>query len=277
MESHLVATLAVDTLLKGELETNMVSFEGPKRGAPDGTRAIVEGRYGIFFLRRGESKLAPSDPFYPFLPAVPSDKKSSGPTLDQIAARLGKVLTQPDVPPFDLSLALDALGSIQGRFAAEVLQDAMHATTGETQLRIAARLVSLGDVAALDLVESALRSPGPLPSDIHAYLAGSLAGLRNPRAIPALRRLLETRDEQVVWSVAIALRQTRSADALEPLAELLSSDNVDVRYSAVAGMGEITGQDQWTPTAGEFRQHESNYLSHWRTWAASNLPRKPPK
>jgi HEAT repeat protein len=103
-------------------------------------------------------------------------------------------------------------------------------------------------------------------------LAGSLGGLKDWRAVPALKRLLDTNDQRIIKGVVIALRQSGSADALEPLARLLTNSDEQVRYYAVVGMGEITRQDEWTPAFDEFQKNEAKYLSYWRDWATSNLP-----
>jgi HEAT repeat protein len=102
-------------------------------------------------------------------------------------------------------------------------------------------------------------------------LAGSLGGLKDPKSIPTLKRLLGTNNPQITKGVAIALRKSGSADALEPLSHLLNDGDEQVRYYAVVGLGEITNQDEWTPAFDEFRNHEAKYLTYWRDWAASNL------
>ena len=119
--------------------------------------------------------------------------------------------------------------------------------------------------------------PTGLSENMISNLAGSLAGLKDPTSIPTLRQLLALQDQRVRRAVAVALRQTRSPDALKPLSQLLTNDDITVRYYATVGMGEITAQDQWTPAFDEFRDHESKYLSYWREWAESNLPKDHPK
>jgi len=268
----LEGTLAIDALLKGELEGRIVLFEFLKSGAPGAIRPVPQGQYGIFFLRGKGTSYALADPLYPFLPAVPNGHFVSGPSLDQVVAKLGEILAEANSTDEELASALDALGSTPGTFATETLRHALKATSGQRQLRIASRLVSRNDMTGLDIVETNLRQPGQLPDELHAVLAGSLAGLNDPKAIPALQRLLKTNDQQIARWAVVALRQTHSADALEPLSQLLTNSDAWVRYHAVVGLGEITGQDEWTPAFDEFRQNEAKYLSHWRDWAATNLP-----
>jgi HEAT repeat protein len=78
--------------------------------------------------------------------------------------------------------------------------------------------------------------------------------------VPALERLLKRNDPRVVKGASIALRQSASADALEPLSQLLTNGDEQVRYHAEVGLGEITKQDQWTPAFDEFHDHEAKYL-----------------
>ena len=140
------------------------------------------------------------------------------------------------------------------------------------QVRVASKLIARNDLDGLDLVEKSLLYPAGRSTYLLETLAGSLGGLKDPRAIPALKRLLETNDQRIVKGAAIALRQSGSADALDPLSHLLNNGDEQVRYYAVVGLGEITRQDEWTPTFPEFRQHEDKYLSYWRGWTESNLP-----
>lgn len=273
-----LATLDTDQVLKGNPGSQRVHFQFSMPDAPSGYRPILQGQYGIFFLKRlANSELKECDPFYPFLPAVPGGPVSSGSPLDQVAAKLGEVLIHRGSTESEISSALSALVTIPARSATEMLQHAMETSSGDFQLRIALKLVARNDISGLDVVERALLYPAALPNNFLLSLAGSLAGLKDPRAIPMLERLLGTNDPHIIKGVAIALRQSKSADALEPLSRLLNGSDEQVRYYAVVGLGEITGQDEWTPAFDEFRTHEAKYLSHWREWAASNVQKEPRK
>ena len=177
------------------------------------------------------------------------------------------------MPDTDLFWVLDALGRLKTDLARDTLRQALKSSSGNIHLDVARTLVARNDVAGLEPVESALLHPSGLSNIMISNLAGSLGGLKDPKSIPALKRLLQTNEQEIARAAVVALRQTRSADALEPLSELLNNNEERVRYHAVAGMGEITGQDEWTPAFDEFRNHEAKYLSYWRNWAASNLPR----
>jgi hypothetical protein len=268
------ANLEADQALKGNPESRNVYFEFFIPEAPSAYRAILQGQYGIFFLRRtADSKFGVCDPSYPVLPAVPTSQSSEGSVLDRVTTILRQVLESNDATDQEKLSALDALSILRTKFATVMLQQVLKNSSGDLQLRTASKLLVRDDISGLDLVEAALRNPTRLPDTLFLDLAGSLAGLRDPKSIPALNRLLQTNDQNVIKGAAIALRQSGSADALQPLSRLLTNSDERVRYYAVVGMGEITRQDEWTPAFDEFRNHEAKYLSYWRNWAASNLPR----
>jgi hypothetical protein len=269
----LLLVLLPDETIKGAAETASLPVELGIPEAPCAIRGVPSQQYGIFFLQREGPGYRFSDPMYPFLPAVRGGGSTTGPPLDRIVAKLGETLTYGRSTEVEISSALDALATIQRDSATQTLRQALERTNGEVQLRIAWHLLAHNDMTGLDLVERALSHPAALSDYWLLNLAGSLGGLKDPRAVPALKRLLETNNQRIIKGAAIALRQSGSADALEPLSRLLTNNDEQVRYYAVVGMGEITRQDEWAPTFPEFREHEAKYVSYWRDWAASNLPR----
>ena len=106
---QLLAVLKTDEALKGSAETPSVALEFRLSEAPSGIRGIPVGQYGILFLTKQSSSYRVSDPYYPFLPVVPSTKVSSGTPLDQVIARLGETLTYEGSTEFEVASALDAL------------------------------------------------------------------------------------------------------------------------------------------------------------------------
>jgi HEAT repeat protein len=200
-------------------------------------------------------------------------KLPPGAPQDQVTVALGQVLTGAQVSDADLFVALDALGRLRTDLARDTLRQALKTSSGNVHLDVARTLVARNDIAGLEPVEAALLHPSGLSSNMISNLAGSLGGLKDPKSVPALKRLIETNNPYVVKGAAIALRQSGSGDALEPLSRLLNNSDEQVRYYAVVGLGEITKQDEWTPAFDEFRDHEAKYLSYWRDWAASDFPR----
>jgi len=267
----LLLVLLPDETIKGAPEIATVSVELVIPDAPCAIRGVPPEQYGIFFLQQAGSLYKFSDPLYPYLPAVRSGQPSNGPPLDRVVEKLGEVLThEHSTKPVALS-SLGALSTIRAKSATETLRGACDKTSGDLRLLIASTLVSRNDLTGLGVIEKALLHPSTEPNYPFVNMAASLAGLKDPQAIPALKRLLQTNEPHITKGVAIALRQSGSSNALEPLSRLLTNNDEQVRYYAVVGMGEITKQDEWTPTYSEFHEHQARYVSYWKDWALANL------
>jgi hypothetical protein len=51
------------------------------------------------------------------------------------------------------------------------------------------------------------------------------------------------------------------------LSKLLYNSDKEIRYEAVMGLAEITGQGSWGPAVNIFNSDEQRYLTYWREWA----------
>ena len=121
------------------------------------------------------------------------------------------------------------------------------------------------------MVEDNLMNPSSNTEEyLLANLGYALEGIKDPRAIPTLRRLLGARQVEARRGAAAALRNMRMADAIEPLLVALEDRDRDVRYQAVIGLAEITGQNEWGPSVDLFQHDEKPYLAHWREWAKTH-------
>ena len=266
------AALRSDQVLKGDLRAHDLSFYFLLPDAPIGFEGVAVGQYGVFFLKTTQDVWEFVDPANPYLPALPNVQLPPGTPLDQVTVGLGQVLVVPGASDADRLRALDALSHLHTDLAKEVLSNALRSTSGELQLKIAGTLVAHNDIAGLEAIETALLHPAGLSQQVLLNLAGSLGGLKNPKAVPTLAKLVKANNPDINRFAAAALRQTGSSAALVPLSHLLDAPDLQTRYYAVIGFGEITHQDQWAPAYDEFQQHEEHYLSYWRAWAKTNLP-----
>jgi HEAT repeat protein len=202
------------TILKGTTVSRVLYVEFFAAAVPSPIRPIPAGQRAIFFLQQGVSDYKLSDPVYPFLPAGPGGAISSGSPLDRVTVKLGEALGYSSSTDAEVNAALEALGTLDSELAGETLRKLLTTTSDQLQLRIASRLVARNDIAGLGLVGNALLHPKSLSNHTAANLAGSLAGLKDPKSIPMLKQLLKAQDQQITRSVAVALRQSGSADAL---------------------------------------------------------------
>jgi len=267
---HFLGSLRIDRLLKGHSETPL-SFEFSVPDMPIGFQGATEGEYAMFFLKSTGKNFAFYDLVHPSLPAAPDAPLPSGDTLDRVTATLGQVLSSGQASLSEQVRVLDALGRLQTSGAGKVLRAALRTSDADLRLRIATTLVARGDLAGLDLVASTLLHPGSASPELTQDAAGSLGGLKDANAIPTLAKLIATGNSDARRRAAVALRQSGSPSALEPLSRLLNDPDTATRYYAVIGLAEITHEDDWAPSFPEFQRDEGRYLAHWRSWAELNL------
>jgi hypothetical protein len=139
------------------------------------------------------------------------------------------------------------------------------------RLRAIAALLARDEISHLVSVQELLLQPvaEPVRGAVDRLASGIWHGVRSPEAIPALERLLRAPDFKVRRGAAQALRNTGSSRAIAGLAEALNDSERDIRYIAVIGLGEITRQNEWSPSIDNFYQHEAYFLSYWRNWVKS--------
>jgi hypothetical protein len=265
------ASLSAARALKGNLSTQDVSFYFLLPDAPIGFQGVVVGQNGMFFLKASRGRLEFVDPAHPALPVMPNAQLPVGPPLDQVTAMLAQVLVAPQSSDTDRFRVLEALSHLQTDIAREELRQALKNASGELRLNIARALVAHNDIAGLEPIATALLHPKGLSNDVVLNLAGSLGGMKDPKAVPTLAKLVEANNPDINEHAAAALRQSGSLAALKPLSHLFDDPDLKTRYYAVIGFGEITHQDDWAPAFDEFQQHEEHYLSYWRVWAQTNL------
>lgn len=136
------------------------------------------------------------------------------------------------------------------------------------RLSVASALLARNDTAGLAIAVDVLLAPRPLVPDhiLHNLTYAISEGVQAEEAIPALTRLLGAADPRTRRAATAALRRTGSYAALTPLLSALRDSDLEVRYYAVVGLAEITGQLDWRPNMDAFESDQSRYLSYWLKW-----------
>lgn len=245
-----------------------------------GYRSIPDGNYRLVFLKHAGSDYDVASPYYPSFPAVPDEPLAQERTtiVSQVIAELAAVLQSPDSPNRDKVEALFYAQGLNTPVLTAALRTALSTDDKSLQLGVATALLERNDISALQVAEEALLHPqSNIPSYLLENLSSGIArGLRDDRAIPALGRILqEAPDAYARRAAASALRDTGSTSATLALGKALADSDFDVRYLAVIGLAEITGQSEWRPLTEEFRTHEQRYLNHWTRWTSAQLPVPP--
>jgi hypothetical protein len=114
-------------------------------------------------------------------------------------------------------------------------------------------------------VDAILNPPPDVPKNLIDGLGYSIqAGVTDPRAAPALARLLNSTDVEKRRIATSALGRTHSMEATESLNKALDDKDQQVRYNAVTGLAQITGETDGMPSLEHFQKNEQHYLAHWR-------------
>lgn len=261
------ATLDIDKVVKGVVEGRTVDFEFlPNR--PSFVR-IQPKVFGMFFLKLNQAGggYRVLDPTYPAVIAPANAVLSKEGGLERTVNVVGQVLLT-DRAAEDRRLAVRVLSSALTDRATVLLRQGIKDRDSVVRMQSISALLNRNDIETLAIAERTLLNP---PANTEPYLldnmSAALEGIKDPRAIPALQRLLQSSNSRTRHGAVTALRQMRVMEAVEGLVIALGDNNRDVRYEGVIGLAEFTGQGDWMPDTESFASNEQKYLDHWKEWA----------
>lgn len=265
---RMVAELSVNNTLKGRLINSHVWFAffvSDQRAF----KMVPSAQFAMFFLRQIGQEYVVLDPYYPFIVALPSGPGSEGNVSDAVVGQLLHVLTAPVASKTQRLDAIDALDTINTPNSTRALQRTFRSQDSTSKLLAGAALLRRNEITPLKVITATLVED---PTSVSESMLWKLSiaienGVKDPRAIPGLSRLLRARDVRVRRAAAAGLRHTGAMDAISALSQALKDSDRDVRYQAVIGLAEITGQYEWGPSIDLFQRDENRYLTHWKSWA----------
>lgn len=262
----------VDDVIKGTAKRDLsVALILPAVGI--GYKDIPVGIRRTIFLKNSDAGFVVTSPYYPSLPAGSDIRESGVSPFDYVLTSITAVVKpNSGASPSDQQIAIMALRSVKSPAATAGLEVALSNPDATLRLSALAALLARGEVNVLSTAESVLDHPD---SSIPDYLYGNIAsgigeGISNPDAVPNLSRLLANPRVDVRRVAATALRNTRSRTALPALVAALSDHDFKVRYYAVIGLADITGESDWRPLEGDFSANEPKYLQYWKEWGMSS-------
>jgi HEAT repeat protein len=265
----MIANFGVVRVIKGHAEKVLsVTYHVPE--LPMSYTGIAVGDVGVFFLRSSKKQYGFTSVYYPYLVASRICESSGAvPPLRAIVSELQCVFDEEGGTTVRRLAVVDALDRIPTEDSTVALKSASLSPEPAIRWRAIAALLGRNDITGLDAAAAVLTDPSEAAfKDVRHNLAYVIAsGVRNPEAIPALRRLLHSREVVARRSAAEALRGMKSEKAIDGLIETLTDSDTHVRYFGVIGLAEITGDDQWAPSIDYFIQNEAAFLTHWREWA----------
>jgi HEAT repeat protein len=194
--------------------------------------------------------------------------RHQGSDLDRVIAEIAHVLTSTRPSTDDKVGAITALERVNTQVAIKALRIAVDSSNINLRLRALAALLKKNDISKLDIAASTLLNEAAVSDQfLYVNLAGALRSVRNPDAIPVMIRLLESPAPHVRRAATSAIRNSGVDAAISPLAKALHDSDREVRYQAVIGLAEITGQDNWGPSVDLYARDEQRYLGYWQDWA----------
>jgi hypothetical protein len=268
-----VVQVKVERVLKGSAgPTVSYAFKVPTAPVMDFTvPSATLGQFGVFFLIRRGAQFELASPNFPLVPAAPGAPEAPGDVLDRVAAEVAHVVESPAAERTK-EQAVALLAALGTKSATEALMTFTADRDVNIALGAMGVLLARNEISYLPDAARLLLSSNPAIHEENrdATAAAIGYGVKDPRAIPVLVHLLQSDDMAIRRGAAAALRNTGSPAAAGPLAQALYDPDRDVRYYAVVGLGEITGQNEWTPSVDNFNKNEQRFLNHWREWAREN-------
>lgn len=262
-----IATLSVDKVVKGQAVERTVDVEFLPN-VPSAYARIQPQLFGMFFLmQNADGRYQILDPVYPAIIAPANAVLTNEQGVDRTVNVVGQVLLTASAAE-DRRVAVRVLSSARTDRATELLRHGAKDKDVVVRMQSISALLNRDDIETLEIAERTLFNP---PAGTDSYLldniSAALEGIKNPHAIPALQRLLRSSNSRTRQGAASALRQMRVMEAVEGLVIALGDNDRDVRYQAVIGLAEFTGQNQWAPSIGKFESDEQRYLDHWKEWS----------
>src|SRR6266404_1262552 len=261
------ATAQSDRVLKGSLAQSSLTlkFVSPPSFATTG-KIITPSLYGMFFLiEESPHEYVLADGSFPSVVATKGAPLSQGNALERVINEVAYVLVSPGSSPSDQLQAVTALRSVNSPTANAALRRALGSEDQNVRIQAESGLLRHNDVAVLESLQISLFKPASGIGDDNLILSAAIRdGIRDPKAIPILSHLLSAPDNRIRQSAAHALRETHSDAAVVPLSTALNDSDQMVRYDAVLGLSEITGDMAHAPSVDLFKRDPNKYLTYWR-------------
>jgi hypothetical protein len=273
---RMVVLLDTELVVKGTVDATSLSFTFSLPATPTVSSLhtpVSTGQFGVFFLSRAGGGYEVADSYYPSVVAAPGSPRTSGNCLDQVTAEVAHALASSKATLAVKKSAVHVLQGIDTPIASAALRAAARNQPVLVRIWAIAALLARNDISVLESAEQLMASEDPnVAQKAKAAVAyGLTAGVKDPRAVPVLTRLLRSGDASIRRGAASALRQTQDRGAIEPLTKALYDSDREVQYQAVIGLAEITSApSEWSPATETFEKDPKKYLDHWREWAKTN-------
>lgn len=224
----------------------------------------------VFFLRQNQGKWTFTTLYRFCIIGIVSDVVVQPDSdFDKVLDSIGAVVLSGMSSTDEKLQAIYELRGINEDRVRRVLRIAINNPEPRIQVSVVVDLLLLGDITALAKAEAALSQPkSALPSYLLHNLAYAVSvGIRDPKAIPLLEKLMKSPYPEARRGAAQSLGKTDSDAAIKAVVVGLRDADLEVRYETVNALATITRQSEWTASLPSYRGNEAPYLKHWREWA----------
>jgi HEAT repeat protein len=180
-----------------------------------------------------------------------------------VFAELGAVIASSAASPeykWEVLRQSFAIPANNKLFLNDLLVALQNTSDPDLHRRIQAELISRNDLSQLPDVSGVLLSDtlSETQKDLLLFTIGR--NLKSERALPALVRLLQSSDPKVRVASTQALWHTASPSSISiaALTQALNDENPEVRYYAIRGLADATGEQQWVRVRQNTRHTRPN-------------------
>jgi hypothetical protein len=225
--------------------------------------SLRQGETDLLFLKgTGQGTYEFPDRFEVVTPFSSLPQEPGGMGLRKLESALAAVLLRPNRD--DQIRAMILLHGFDALSQESISSTAPLAASKDPEIACwaLAILVKAKTPGSLEKVNSFLEeNQGDRPTLAIFAVARDLAGVRDPRALPALKALSSSKDVNIRFGVMDALRGMKSPQGAPILIPLLDDPNPNVQWAAVAVLADISGKqgDYANPGGGCFLQ-KSKFL-----------------
>ena len=266
------AQLVISSVLKGYVSANRLPIQYAVPTVPIGYRSLAVGQVRVLFLAvKDDGGYTFANPYFPSMPgnagANLGDSDITGKLLDEEQS----VLTSGESIDPDKTEAVYAISLIKDARAVGALLPGLSDPSIAIRLEVAGELTTHNNVNGASVsCEALLEKPNGVPAYVfHNLRVGIRDGVKDAQMVPCLAQLLHSKDDSSREAAASALRHTHCSAAVNPLALALDDPDEQVRYQAVGGLAEISGQTRWRLNLIEFHSDGERFVQHWKAWVSS--------
>jgi hypothetical protein len=270
-DAHFFVEIAVDSILKGNsIQRQLMARVDVDSNRPELATFSIEGAgLRVFFLKNSGEHLGFTNSFYKSLPAVSIAASQDISGTDQVIMVECEVIRSASQSLDDRVEAIWSLDKMSSPCIMPSLREAAGQPDEALRLTSISELIKRGDTNKLNEgIELGLDSSDRVPSYLRENMASAIRdGVDDPKALPSLYRLIESRYPAFHQAALIAISRIGTTDAVPALVAALHDSDKLVRYYAVTGLAKQFPNGPDSPSLGQFYEDEQKYVAPWILWS----------